>query len=114
MSEKWRPFLLAAVLAIAWYGFVGLLDRGLMIRQLPSITSPCLSEHMPPGTLHSPEGIPPPGGGYVFVPLGLQCIYTMTDGSTMQSFHPRPAQTAIAGLPIVLTVIWASRSLSRP
>jgi hypothetical protein len=112
MSEKWRRFLLAAVLSITWYGVVGLIDRGLMIRQLPSITWPCLSEHLPPGTIHNPEGQPvPPEGDYVFVPLGLQCTYTMTDGSTTQSFHPRYIQTAIAGLPFVLTLVWTARSL---
>lgn len=112
MSEKLRPLLLAAVLSIMWYGFVGFLDRGLMSHQLPSLTLLCLSRYLPPGTIHNPEGQPvQPGADYVFVPLGLQCTFTMTDGSTTQSFHPRYVQTAIAGLPIVLTLVLAARSL---
>lgn len=112
MSEPWRRFLLAAVLSIMWYGFVGLLDRGLMVHQLPSITFPCLNEYLPSGTIHNPEGQPvQPGAEYVFVPLGLQCTYTMTDGSITQSFHPRYVQTVIAGLPLVLTLALVARSL---
>jgi hypothetical protein len=113
MAERWRPFLLAAVLSIMWYGFVGLVDRGALIRLEHSITAPCLTKHLPEGTIHSPENSPPVGGDYVFLPLGLYCSYTMTDGSTVESFHPRHVQTIVAGLPIVLTVIFKARSRRR-
>lgn len=114
MAEgKWRPFLLAAVLSIMWYGFVGLVDRGAMMRLEHSITAPCLNKHLPEGTIHNPENSPPVGGDYVFLPLGLYCSYTMTDGSTVESFHPRYIQTIVAGLPIVLTIIFKARSRRR-
>lgn len=112
MAEKWRPFLLAAVLSILWYGFVGLVDRGAVMRLEHSITMPCLRD-LPRGTIHSPENSPPVGGDYVFLPLGLYCSYTMTDGSTVESFHPRYIQTIVAGLPIVLTIIFKARSRRR-
>lgn len=113
MEEKWRPFLLAAVLSIMWYGFVGFVDRGALMRLEHSITAPCLTKHLPEGTIHNPENSPPVGGDYVFLPLGLHCSYTMSDGSTVESFHPRYIQTIVAGLPIVLTVIFKARSRRR-
>lgn len=113
MAEKWRPFLLAAVLSIMWYGFVGLIDRAAVVRLDLSITSDCLNKHLPEGTIHNPENYPPVRGDYVFLPLGLYCSYTMTDGSTVESFHPRYVQTIVAGLPIVLTVIFKARSRRR-
>jgi hypothetical protein len=113
MAEKWRPFLLAAVLSIMWYGFVGLIDAGLLVRQESALSAPCLRD-LPEGTIHSPEGTPvSPKGEYRFVPLGLQCTFKMTDGSTVESFHPRYVQTVVAGLPMVLTAIFKARSRGR-
>jgi hypothetical protein len=109
MTGKWRPFLLAAVLSIMWYGTVGLVDRGLMIRQESALSTPCLRD-LPEGTIHNPENYPPVTARYVFLPLGLYCSYTMTDGSGLESFHPRYVQTIVGGLPIVLTVIFKARS----
>jgi hypothetical protein len=67
----------------------------------------CLNEHLPAETIHNPEGSPfLPAGKYTYMPLGIECTFTMTDGTTQRSFHPRYTETLIAGVPIFMSLLW--------
>jgi hypothetical protein len=107
MARRLPLVLLFVSLCLGWYFLVGFIDRGALIHNSPAISTPCLSEYLPRGTIHIPEGAPiPPRGDYVFIPLGLECSFIMLDGSTQRSFHPHYAQTTIALLPAFAVLVW--------
>lgn len=113
MGSNRQVALIAAVLSLGWFLVVGFIDRGLLDRNGP-MSLICLNEYLPPGTVHNPEGWPSlPVAEYRFIPLALECTFRMTDGSTTESFHPRAAQSAIAGLPLLLTLIWIAVTMGR-
>lgn len=106
MNKKARLLLLALALSTAWYFFVGVVDRQLAIHQYTALSSVCLHDYSPQGQVASPEGGPrSPTGSYGFLPLGIHCQFTMTDGDVVQSFHPRPA-LIWAVLPMGISVVW--------
>lgn len=96
-----HPFVVVAVaLAVAWYFLVGAVDRGLLVRQ-SSISMPCLDEYLPSGTIYTPEGSPSlPSGDYRFFPLGIDCTFRMTNGTTQNSFHPHHPQLVLGLFPL--------------
>ena len=101
MAAKWRVFFVVSVLAFGWYFFVGLFDQLLMNHTDIGASNVCLSRYLPPNTIHNPEGWPSmPLGSYRVVPLGIDCTFTMEDGSAVRSFHPRYYTTAWAALPL--------------
>lgn len=87
---------------------MGISDRFTVIHRYPSMSALCLNE-LPPNTIHSPEGHPVlPRAVYRFLPpFGVECTFTMTDGSSRQTSHPNYFLTVIASLPIALTFTWA-------
>lgn len=111
MARKLPLVVLLLSLCLGWYFLVSAIDRGLLAHNSPSISDPCLSgENLPSGTIHTPEGAPiPPDGGYVFVPMGLECTYTMKDGSVQRAFHPRYVQMTIAVVPAFALLMWSAR-----
>ena len=102
-----HPFVVVAVaLAVAWYFLVGAVDRALINRQLTSVSIVCLDEYLPRGTIHNSEGQPrPPRGEYTFFPLGLDCTFTMNNGTTQSSFHPRYPQIVLGTFPLAGLVV---------
>jgi hypothetical protein len=106
LDRKWRLFTIVVLLSLGWYLFFALLDRAT-VSQMTTVSGICLNEYLPPGTIHSPEGHPfLPAGEYTFMPLGIDCTFTMADGSTQRSFHPRYGATLIAGVPILMSLLW--------
>lgn len=111
MAKKLPFVVLLVSLCIGWYFLVAAVDRGLMIHNSPAISYPCLSsDNLPADSIYTLEGAPvPPGGDYVFVPMGLECTYSMKDGSQLQVFHPRYVQMTVADIPAFALVIWGAR-----
>lgn len=105
-SQRTLGLLLAALaLSVLWYFLVGWADQGRHVRD-NGLSGPCL-EDLPAGTAHTPEGTPNmPGSRYVFFPvLGVECSYSMLDGSIFRTFQPNSAFTTMAALPIVITLL---------
>lgn len=108
LDRKWRLFTIVVLLSLGWYLFFAILDRATVSHMTP-VSGICLNEHLPPGTIHNPEGAPfLPAGVYTYMPLGVECTFTMTDGSTQRSFYPRYGATLIAGVPIFMTLLWGA------
>jgi hypothetical protein len=106
LDKRWRVCVIAVLLSLSWYVFFALLDRAT-VRQMTPVSGHCLNEHLPPDTVHNPEGSPfLPAGKYTYVPLGIECTFSMIDGSTQRSFHPRYAETFIASLPLFVSLLW--------
>ena len=103
-SQRKLGLLLAATaLSALWYFLIGWADQGEMVREA-GLPLECLDEHLPEGTDHNPEGSNPPDGDYRFFPiLGLECTFSMIDGTSLQTFHPNYAFTAMAALPLSVT-----------
>lgn len=114
-----HPFLVLAIFfCLSWFVLVGFLDRGLLNHNAGGISGLCLGEYLPAGTIHNPEGSPvPPRGEYAFLPLGIECTFTMTDGTHQQSIHPRLTQIILGALPAAAVLAWgvarASASIRR-
>lgn len=105
LDKKWRVFVIAMLFSLAWYLFIAVLDRAT-VRQMTPVSVTCLNEHLPTGTIHNPEGSPfLPAGEYTYMPLGIQCTFTMIDGSTQRSFHPRYIETLIAVVPLSVSLL---------
>lgn len=108
LDRKWRVFTIVVLLSLGWYLFFALLDRAT-VRSMTPVSVLCLNEHLPPDTIHNPEGAPfLPAGHYTYLPLGIECTFTMTDGSTQRSFHARYAETLITGVPIFISLLWGA------
>jgi hypothetical protein len=112
-SKRKLGLLLAAIAFSAfWFIAVGWADRGEMVRDA-GLSMECHSEHLPKGTIHNPEGSPHlPRGEYRFFPiLGLECTFSMIDGTEVQTFYPNYAFTTMAALPMFITAATGTRWL---
>lgn len=108
LDRKWRVVIVAVLFSLGWYLSFALLDRATVKHGNP-VSVLCLTEYLPPETIHNPEGMPfPPAGQYTYFPLGIECVFTMTDGSTQRSFEPRYEETIIAATPLVVSILWAT------
>lgn len=108
-------FLAFFLLSALWCFLVGWADRGDMIRRVGGPSHECLNEHLPEGTIHTPEGGPyPPRGTYSFLPpLGYECAFEMVDGSTVRSFHPDTGATLIGVTPMIYSLSYGLWALHR-
>lgn len=100
------------LLSVWWCFLVGWADRGEMVRKGGGPSSECLIEHLPEGTIYTPEGAPylPRGTYSFFPPLGYECAFEMVDGSTVRSFHPDTGATLIGVTPMIYSLgygVWA-------
>lgn len=111
MSGQWKALLIFTLASLLWYAVVRQFDSGLMMRNAEEVFL-CLNER-PPGTVYTDEGGGPghPASTYTVVPLGIECLYKMTDGSTTKTFHPRYAVSVLAAFPVLLSLVWAVRLL---
>ena len=108
LDRKWRVVIVAVLFSLGWYLFFALLDRAI-VSQMHPVSILCLNDYLPLGSVHNPEGAPfLPAGEYTFVPLGVECVFTMTDGSIQRSFDPRYEETIIAGTPLLVSTLWAT------
>jgi hypothetical protein len=113
MSRNIGIFLLAAILSGLWYISLGYADSAAITDQENSIVSVCL-HNRPEGSIHTPEGgSSPPRSEYTYFPLGLECEFAMTDGSTQISKFSKYGLTIGAALPMVSTVLWFSLIVAR-
>ena len=103
-------FLAAVLLSALWCFVVGWVDRGVMARQSGGLSFVCLTEHLPEGTMHTQEQNLPRGTYSFIPPLGYECTFEMTDGSTVRSFHPDTGATLIGVSPTAFSLgygVWA-------
>lgn len=115
-SQRKLGLLFAAIVfSVFWFIAIGWADRGEMVRDA-GLSMECHSEHLPEGSIHNPEGSPYlPRGEYRFFPiLGLECTFSMIDGTEVQTFYPNYAFTTMAALPMCITAAvgtgWLIRS----
>lgn len=102
-----------AALCVGWYFFVALGHNAITMRH-GGQGQICYRE-LPPGTIHTPEsGL---WSKHHLVPLGVECRYTMPDGSTTSLFVAS-AWGAVGVAPLVLTAVgvagWAGWHAARP
>jgi hypothetical protein len=108
LDRKWRIVIVAVLFSLGWYLFFALLDRATVSHMRP-VSVLCLNDYLPPGTIHNPEGMPfPPAGECTYFPLGIECVFTMTDGSTQRLTAPRYEETIIAGTPLLVSTLWGT------
>lgn len=109
MKRTWGPFLTCVILSIVWYLGVGAFDRFLMSHDYQTFSAYCYKEHLPPGTVHNPEGYPSaPVGTYEFLPLGVECTFQMVGGTLANSFYVRYYPLVLACIPATAIVVWGA------
>ena len=99
--------LLAAVLSIGGYFVLARLNEVGLSRDPGGIGRICFEEHLPEGTVHQYlEGrrVDLPTGTFTRVPAGIECEFTMTDGSTVRTAYPNYVATVAGALPLAATL----------
>ncbi len=115
MSRKIGILLLALELSTLWYFSIAHIVSWSLTRDGPEVSGICVHDKLPEGTVHVPGVVPYPGGDTTDVPIGFYCVFKMSDGSTLRTFHPDWIATSVTALPTVATLAWgASLFTGRP
>ena len=102
MRRRIVTITVVAALCVGWYFFIALGHNATTMRH-GGQGQICYRE-LPPGTIHTPESSL--WSKHHLVPVGVECRYTMPDGS-MTSIFVASAWGAVAAAPLVLTAVGA-------
>jgi hypothetical protein len=113
MSRKIGILLLAIGLSVLWYFSIAMIASWTLNRDAGGVSSICLDEKLPEGTIYDPAVTPYPGGDSTTFPIGFDCVFEMTDGSTLITVHPSWSGMVVAVLPTAATLVWGTSLFSR-
>lgn len=112
MRRRIVAFVVITALCVGWYFFVALGHNALTMRH-GGQGAICASQ-LPLGTIHAPERSI--WSKHHLVPLGVECRYTMIDGSTATTFVSS-AWGAVGVAPLLMAAVgvagWAGWSAAR-